>query len=53
VAWTYSVFDSLPQIREACAEVRVIPVGIRRRGIDRWPQLQASHCLVAAFKQPL
>jgi ubiquinone/menaquinone biosynthesis C-methylase UbiE len=53
IAWTYSVFDSLPQIRRSCAEIVVKPLGIKRRGVERWPLLQASHCLVAGFKAPL
>lgn len=53
VAWTYSVFDSLPAFREACAEVVLRPVGQKRRGADRWPRALASHCFLAGFKQPL
>jgi SAM-dependent methyltransferase len=53
VAWTYSVFDSLPMIRHACEEVRVIPTGEERPLRHRFPLLFASHCLVAGFKQPV
>jgi ubiquinone/menaquinone biosynthesis C-methylase UbiE len=53
VAWTYSVYYSLPVVRAACAEVKLIPVGMKRRGVDRWPRALAPHLLLAGFKQPL
>ena len=53
VAWTYSVFDSLPAVQAACAETLVIPLGESRAETERWPLLHASHCLVAGFKEPL
>jgi SAM-dependent methyltransferase len=53
VAWSYSVLDSLPMLREACAEVVFIPTGRRRRMRELMPRLFASHGFVGAFKQPL
>lgn len=53
VAWDYSVFDSLSIIRDACAEVVVIPTGQSDRHADAMPLLLSSHCLVIGLKQPL
>jgi 2-polyprenyl-3-methyl-5-hydroxy-6-metoxy-1,4-benzoquinol methylase len=52
VAWTYSVYDSLPQIRAACPEVIVIPTQIDEQRSASWPLLYSPHVLVAGFKQP-
>jgi len=53
VGWSYSVFDSYPQVRRACADVVVLPTGDRRALADACPILFASHCLMAGFKEPL
>ena len=53
VAWSYSVFDSLPLVRSACASALVLPTGSKRGLTDACPILFASHCLIAGFKEPL
>lgn len=53
VAWSYSLFDSYPLLREACAEVIVIPTGSKRQLADACPILFATHCLMAGFKEPV
>lgn len=53
VAWDYSVFQSLATIREACAEVFVVPTGPRERLADACPLLCSSHCLIVGLKAPL
>jgi len=53
IAWSYSVFDSYPLVHDACAEVVVVPTGIKRRLADACPILFASHCLIAGFREPL
>lgn len=52
VAWNYSVFTSMPQVRRACAEVLVIPTGPAERFAAVFPLLFSSHCVVAGFKEP-
>jgi SAM-dependent methyltransferase len=52
VAWDYSVFDSLATVRGQCHEVLVLPTGTPRRLAEAVPLLGASHCLLAAFKEP-
>lgn len=48
VAWSYSLFDSLPQVRAACAEVRLEPtVGPVR---SRCPILFVGHGLLIGLK---
>jgi SAM-dependent methyltransferase len=52
IAYSYSVFDSIPQLRESCASIIVIPTRLAgMTGGD--PRTDSSHCLVAAFKMPL
>lgn len=49
IVWSYSVFDSLPLLLEACSKVWVIPTGkvtTRGHGV---PLLFASHCLVVGL----
>jgi ubiquinone/menaquinone biosynthesis C-methylase UbiE len=53
VGWSYSVFDSYPLVRGACADAIVVPTGSKRRLADACPILFASHCLIAGFKEPL
>jgi ubiquinone/menaquinone biosynthesis C-methylase UbiE len=53
VAWSYSIFDSYPLVRDACAESVVLPTGSKRGLADACPILFASHCLIAGFKEPL
>lgn len=53
VGWSYSIFDSYPDLVRACAQVVVIPTGEKERGADRLPVLFASHCLLAGFKEPI
>jgi SAM-dependent methyltransferase len=53
IAWPYSVFDSLPMLRDACEEVVLLPVGERPPSAERWPLLCSPHCLLAGFKDPL
>jgi SAM-dependent methyltransferase len=53
VAWTYSVFDSVPQVEANCAEVIVLPVGRVSRAARKWAFVAASHCFLAGFKHPL
>jgi len=53
VAWSYSVFDSYPLVRSACADLVVVPTGSKRGLADACPILFASHCLIAGFKEPL
>ena len=49
IAWDYSVFESLPALRDACAEVLVIPTGPRERFADALPLLCSSHCLIVGL----
>jgi SAM-dependent methyltransferase len=51
ITWSYSVFDSLPQIQKACASVIVIPTAPEPAPL--LPLLQSSHCLVCGFKRAL
>lgn len=53
VGWSYSVFDTLPQVRRACAEVVVTATGDAGARAARRPLLFAGHCLLAGFKEPL
>lgn len=53
VGWSYSIFDSYPDLAKACAQVVVIPTGAKEPGADRLPVLFASHCLLVGFKEPI
>jgi 2-polyprenyl-3-methyl-5-hydroxy-6-metoxy-1,4-benzoquinol methylase len=53
VAWTYSVYDGLDQIRSSCSEVIVIPTQINEPRSASWPLLFSPHMLVAGFKKEL
>lgn len=52
VAYSYSVYDSLPQLEAACAQVLAIPT-LGGPLATRSPLLGASHVLLCAFKAPL
>ena len=52
LAYPFSVFDHLDQLRQHCAAVYVIPTK-GRTGMLSWPLLHASHALVCALKVPL
>lgn len=51
VAWSYSVFDSRPALREACESVLVLPTAPDPAAA--MPVLQSTHCLLCGFKGPL
>ncbi len=54
IGWDYSVFDSVRQVREKCAEVLVIPTTGRtdvRSSAN--PMFWSSHALLCGFKAPL
>lgn len=51
VAWSYSVFDSYPDIAAACAEVLIIPTARNRADASPAPLLRSSHCLLCGFKE--
>lgn len=53
VAWSYSVYDSLGQVRRQCAEVLVIPTDPRDPRATANPRLWSSHALLCGFKTPL
>lgn len=54
VAWNYSVFDSVDQVRAGCAEVLVIPTtGRTDPRTPSHPLLRCSHALLCGFKSPL
>ena len=53
IAWSYSVFDSIPQLLAADAEVLVLPTNPPQRlAAQAVPLLFAAHCLVVALKRP-
>jgi ubiquinone/menaquinone biosynthesis C-methylase UbiE len=52
IAYSYSVFDSVPQLRKSCSSVVVIPTHpLGMTGSN--PLSGSSHCLVSAFKPVL
>lgn len=54
VAWSYSVFDSTPQLAAAGAQVLVLPTSPPKSwAAQAAPLLFASHCLVVALKTTL
>jgi SAM-dependent methyltransferase len=52
LAYPFSVFDHLDQLRQDCAAVYVVPTK-GRTSMLTWPLLHASHALVCALKIPL
>ena len=52
LAYPFSVFDHLDQLRRDCPAVYVIPTKGRADMLS-WPLLHASHALVCALKTPL
>jgi len=53
VAWSYSVYDSLKQIRTACADVLVIPTDRSDPRSAMNPLRWSAHGLLCGFKKPL
>ncbi len=53
IAWDYSIFSSLDQIRAECAQVFVTPTGNEGPLATAFPLAFSSHGLVSAFKEPL
>lgn len=52
IAYSYSVFDSIPQLRKYCPSIVVIPTHpLGMTGSS--PLSESSHCLVSAFKTAL
>ena len=52
IAYSYSVYDSIPQLRGSCPSIIVGPtVASGMTGGN--PRSDSSHCLVSAFKTPL
>lgn len=53
VAWSYSVYDSLAQVRAACADVLVIPTDREDPRSAANPLRWSPHALLCGFKRPL
>ena len=54
IAWDYSIFSSLDQIRAQCAQVFVTPTGGGEGALaTAFPLAFSSHGLVSGFKEPL
>lgn len=53
VAWSYSVYDSLSQLRASCADVLVIPTDRSDPRAAANPLRWSSHGLLCGFKTPL
>jgi ubiquinone/menaquinone biosynthesis C-methylase UbiE len=53
VAWSYSIYDSYPQIRAECAEVLVIPTPGPYGDEFGMPLLRSPYGLLCGFKRPL
>ena len=52
IAYSYSVYDSIPQLRKCCPSIVVIPTHpLGMTGSS--PLSESSHCLVSAFKTAL
>ena len=52
IAYSYSIYDSIPQLRESCQSIIVIPT-VPSGMTGGSPLNESSHCLVCAFKTPL
>jgi SAM-dependent methyltransferase len=52
IAYSYSVYDSVPQLRKSCPSILVIPTHPSGMNGDN-PLSGSSHCLVSAFKTVL
>jgi ubiquinone/menaquinone biosynthesis C-methylase UbiE len=52
LAYPFSVFDHIDQLRRECASIYIIPTKGRANMLS-WPLLHASHALVCALKTPL
>ena len=53
VAWSYSVYDSLDQVRTACADFLVIPTDRSDPRAAASPLRWSAHALLCGFKRPL
>lgn len=53
VAWSYSVYDSVKQVRDACRDVLIIPTAEGRARAAVNPLRCSSHALLCGFKSPL
>jgi len=52
IGYSYSVYDSIPQLRKCCASIVVIPTHpLGMTGSS--PLSESPHCLVSAFKTAL
>jgi SAM-dependent methyltransferase len=49
IAWSYSIYDSIPQLRKSCPSIVVIPT-LSSGMTGGSPLSESSHCLVSAFK---
>lgn len=52
IAYSYSVYDSVPQLRKCCPSIIVIPT-LPSGMTGSSPLRESSHCLVSAFKTAL
>ena len=52
IAYSYSVYDSMPQLRKSCPSIVVIPT-LPSGMTGSSPLSASSHCLVSAFKAAL
>ena len=52
IAYSYSVYDSVPQLRKSCSSIIVIPT-FPSGMTGSSPLHESSHCLVSAFKVAL
>ena len=52
IAYSYSVYDSIPQLRKCCPSIVVIPT-LSSGMTGSSPRTASTHCLVSAFKTAL
>jgi ubiquinone/menaquinone biosynthesis C-methylase UbiE len=52
IAYSYSVFDSIPHLRQSCRQILIIPT-LPAGMTGGNPRLDSTHCLVGAFKAPI
>lgn len=53
VAWNYSVYDSVRQVRDVCGDMLIIPTSPGRAKAAVNPLRSSSHALLCGFKTPL
>lgn len=53
IAWSYSVYDSLQQVQQACSDTLIVPTDRSDPRAAANPRARSSHALLCGFKQPL